>query len=88
MKTFVHIALTDRRFLYRNKCSRNGCAATQITALVKANKDLTQKPTIHPDMNVYKKPKRVCSINVILINNLKSYECSCAVEIGLSDFHR
>ena len=62
-------------------CSPNNSAS-------KANKDLTQKPTIHPDMNVYKKPKRVCSINVILINNLKSCECSCAVQIGLSDFHR
>ena len=38
--------------------------------------------------SLYKNPENPSSIYLILTNNLRSFQNSCVIETGLSDFHR
>ena len=38
--------------------------------------------------SLYKNPENPSSNDLILTNNLRSFQNSCVIETGLSDFHR
>ena len=60
----------------------------QLVTVICAWNFVCQDFVIHLDATCYKNPENSGSIDLILTNNPLSFQYSCVIETGLSDFHR
>ena len=69
------IVIGDFNVEVNDKFMSNFCESYNLSSLIK-------------ESTCYKNPGNPSSIDLILTNSPRSFQCSCVVETGLSDFHK